>query len=149
MGAFVHPKRERRTEEGAAAVEFALVAGLLITLLFGIIDFGWMVNRDTMVNNAAREGAREASLNPNDADVKQVARSSLSSLPPAEVDVEFSCKKPDSSACNVTASDASAPASGDVAIVTVSYDHDWLTPVIAGIFGSKITLAKSTQMRIE
>lgn len=40
------------------AVEMAVVTPLLLTMLFGIIEFGWLFTvRHTMVN-AAREGAR-------------------------------------------------------------------------------------------
>ena len=34
-----HVLRRRRGEQGAAAVEFALIAMILFTLLFGIIQF--------------------------------------------------------------------------------------------------------------
>jgi Flp pilus assembly protein TadG len=143
--------RRARQETGAAAVEFALVAGLLFMLLFGIVDLGWMVNRSTMVNNASREGAREAALNPDRADVEAVTRSALSGLPSSRVTVEVTCEKPPpGGTCDVDAAGpAELPASGDVAIVTVSYEHHWLTPLVAGLFGEEIDLTKSTEMRIE
>ncbi|GMA28822.1 TadE/TadG family type IV pilus assembly protein [Arenivirga flava] len=50
------------SEEGAAAVEFALVVPLLLTLLFGIIEFGAAYNAQILVTNAAREAARELSV---------------------------------------------------------------------------------------
>jgi Flp pilus assembly pilin Flp len=129
-----------RRESGAAAVEFALVAGLLFMLLFGIVDLGWMVNRSTMVNNASREGAREASLNPVASDVEAVTLASLSGLSVSSTDVEMTCQSLDSD---------NPCASGDVAIVTVNYVHHWLTPLVAGLFGDEIELTKSTEMRIE
>ena len=47
---------------GAAAVELALVAPLLLTMVFGIIEFGWtMMIRQSLIN-AAREGCRTATL---------------------------------------------------------------------------------------
>ncbi len=51
------------SEEGAAAVEFALVVPLLLTLLFGIIEFGFAYNAQILVTNAAREAAREVAVN--------------------------------------------------------------------------------------
>lgn len=51
------------SEEGAAAVEFALVVPLLLTLLFGIIEFGTAYNAQILVTNAAREAAREVAVN--------------------------------------------------------------------------------------
>lgn len=53
-------KRLFRSEKGQAMVEFALILPLLLTLLCGIIDFGWMYYNQITLNNAAREGARYA-----------------------------------------------------------------------------------------
>lgn len=47
---------------GAVAVEMAIVTPVLLAMLFGIIEFGWLFTvRSTMVN-AAREGARLGAL---------------------------------------------------------------------------------------
>ncbi len=52
----------KKQSRAAAAVELAIVAPLLFTILFGIIEFGWMFTiKNTMVN-AAREGARTGAL---------------------------------------------------------------------------------------
>ena len=53
-------KRFCRSEKGQAMVEFALVLPLLLALLCGIIDFGWLYYNQITLNNAAREGARYA-----------------------------------------------------------------------------------------
>ena len=47
---------------GTTTVEFALVAPLLIFLLFGIIEFGLMVKDVVALNQAAREGSRAAAV---------------------------------------------------------------------------------------
>jgi Flp pilus assembly pilin Flp len=49
-----------RSEEGAAAVEFALLLPLLVLLLFGFIQFGLAFNTRIQATNAAREVARQA-----------------------------------------------------------------------------------------
>lgn len=43
-------------ERGVSAVEFALIAPVLILLLVGILDLGRAVNAYVTVSNAAREG---------------------------------------------------------------------------------------------
>lgn len=43
-------------------VEFAIVAPLLVLLLLGIADLGLIIHEHQVVQNAAREGARFASL---------------------------------------------------------------------------------------
>ena len=45
-------------EKGASAVEFALVLPVLILILFGIIEFGFIIYDKAVITNASREGAR-------------------------------------------------------------------------------------------
>ena len=49
-----------RQQDGAAAVEFALLLPLLVLLLFGFIQFGTAFNTRIQATNAAREAARVA-----------------------------------------------------------------------------------------
>ena len=62
-------RNRRRGEEGAAAVEFAIVVVLLLMLTFGAAEFGWMFYQIYEVNNAARGGAREAAVSGGDVGV--------------------------------------------------------------------------------
>ena len=55
-------RRSQRVRPGAAAVEFALVAPLLVMLVLGMIEFGRMMMVEQILTNAAREGARKAVL---------------------------------------------------------------------------------------
>ncbi len=52
--------RIKKRESGQAIVEFALVLPILLLLLCGIIDFGWLYYNQITLNNASREGARYA-----------------------------------------------------------------------------------------
>ncbi|GER21624.1 hypothetical protein NCCP1664_01210 [Zafaria cholistanensis] len=45
-------------ERGASAVEMALLLPILVTLVFGIIEFGYAFNQQISLSQAAREGAR-------------------------------------------------------------------------------------------
>jgi Flp pilus assembly protein TadG len=47
---------------GSALVEFALVVPVLLALLVGIMEFGWLVYTNLVMSNAVREAARAASL---------------------------------------------------------------------------------------
>ena len=47
-----------KKESGIAAVEFALVLPLLLLVLFGTIEFGILMYDQSVITNAAREGAR-------------------------------------------------------------------------------------------
>jgi Flp pilus assembly protein TadG len=58
----MHAKLSRVRERGAAAVEFALVLLLFMTLVMGGLDFGYFFYSQQVVANAAREGARAGTL---------------------------------------------------------------------------------------
>jgi Flp pilus assembly protein TadG len=60
-------------ESGAELVEFALALPLLLLVVLGIVDFGFLFQRYQVVTNAAREGARVAVL-PNYVDADVVTR---------------------------------------------------------------------------
>jgi len=51
-------RKKLRSEAGASAVEFALLLPLLMMILFGIIEFGMALYRQSILTNASREGAR-------------------------------------------------------------------------------------------
>lgn len=53
----------RRRDRGQALVEVALVAPLFFLMFFGIIDLARVIWANDVVANAAREGARFASVN--------------------------------------------------------------------------------------
>jgi Flp pilus assembly protein TadG len=52
----------RLFRRGAAVVEFAIVAPVLLLLIFGMIEYGRLVMVQQVLTNATREGARRAVL---------------------------------------------------------------------------------------
>src|SRR3972149_10218117 len=64
MGRTANLKRQ----EGASTVEFALIAPVLIMLIFAIFQFGLAYNSYLAITHAAREGARLASVGKFDED---------------------------------------------------------------------------------
>jgi hypothetical protein len=52
----------RRNRQGAAAVEFAIVAPVFFLVIFGMIEFGRALMVQQVLTNASREGARVAVL---------------------------------------------------------------------------------------
>jgi Flp pilus assembly protein TadG len=116
-------QRGRRTarDRGAAAVEFALVLPLLLLIVFGTIDFGRALNAQITLTQAAREGARLASL--GEPNVQTRTQAAATGLNPVTVTV---------TGCAVGA----GPAAN--ATVNASYSFSFITPIglIAGLFGS-------------
>lgn len=51
-------KKRIKSEEGQAMVEFALVLPVLLLILCGILDFGWLFYNQYNVDNTARQAAR-------------------------------------------------------------------------------------------
>jgi Flp pilus assembly protein TadG len=71
----------RRRDDGAAAVEFALVGGLiLIPLVMGIMAFGLYFWSTTQVNHALRDGARTGAVGATCAEWQAVMRSRLAGV---------------------------------------------------------------------
>ncbi len=120
---------------------------LLMLLIVGTLDFGYMINRDSLINSAAKEGAREGALNPDAAAIEAVVRSDLADLDQASLTVTTTCRKPDDTPCVTFSGDAD---SGGVVIVRVDFDYDWLSFVPPSIgLGPTKTLTKTIEMRIE
>jgi Flp pilus assembly pilin Flp len=70
--------RRIRDERGASAVEFAIIASLLLLILFGTITFGLTFNRIQGLQSSAREGARLGSL--SQTTVTQITSRALDSV---------------------------------------------------------------------
>ena len=89
--ALARVRQARRDEEGAALVEFAIVAVLLFTLLFGIIEFGLAFRDRLTMANASQSAARVLAALGNETDTDFQALSSLATtletLPNSGVDV--------------------------------------------------------------
>lgn len=51
-----------RKDDGAELIEMAIVLPLLLLLIMGMVDFGFLFQRYIVLTNAAVEGARVASL---------------------------------------------------------------------------------------
>jgi hypothetical protein len=96
----IRPVVARSNRRGAVAVEFAIVAPILVAVVFGLIELGRAFETQNMLEVAAREGARFASmdrdglLEPGESanekmveDVKTMLASN--GIPPDQVTVEI------------------------------------------------------------
>ena len=55
-----------KEESGQSIVEFALVLPVLMLIVVGIVEFGWLFNGKITLTSAAREGARVAAIVKNE-----------------------------------------------------------------------------------
>jgi Flp pilus assembly protein TadG len=56
------PKMARRRRRGAALVETVITTTALMTLMLGMVDLGVAITRMHMISEAARQGARKATV---------------------------------------------------------------------------------------
>jgi Flp pilus assembly protein TadG len=119
---------------GQGLVEFAIILTALLLLILGTIDLGRGIFAYSVIQNAAREGARFGSLHPTNVGGIQTATRSL-------------IKGIDASSVVVTHSFPDA----DTIRVNVTYTFRPVTPMLANLLGGAgvITLTSNAQMLIE
>lgn len=59
-------QHKRRSERGAALMEFAVAGAVFLTALFGVVEFGRLLWTHNALRDAARRGARYAAVRKND-----------------------------------------------------------------------------------
>jgi Flp pilus assembly protein TadG len=134
--------RIRSDDDGAAAVEFALVLTLLMVLLFGIIEFGYGFYQAQSASAGVREGARRAAVGQaaSCAQLRGTVTGAASGITFGTVTVALTDTNADGTAGDV----------GDTVAVTVPYTID--LGVLGGLIpGLPSTLARTAvaQARIE
>lgn len=77
------------SERGAVAVEFALIAPVLIMILMGIMEFGRAYNAQISLTNAAREGVRVMAISNTQDTARAAAINAAVSLAPALTDADI------------------------------------------------------------
>jgi hypothetical protein len=139
--------RRARGDDGAALVEFGLIALPLFLIVFGIIEFGWAFFQNLDVRHGAREGARLVAVN-----YKETA----SPTPEQQLDqiIAATCSRMDNGAgvsvrIRRPVSDADGgDAVGQVAQVHVEKDLDTLTGFLDFALGG-IELKSDVEIRLE
>lgn len=121
--------RAQGRQRGAAAVEFALVAPVLLALVGGIIEFSFTYNLQISVTQAAREAARNMAIHNNQGLARAAAVAGAPGLVPAGFTYTFAGACP--------------PRSTDIARVNITYTATSLT----GMFGSNVTLQGTGAMQ--
>jgi Flp pilus assembly protein TadG len=121
-------ERADHKSRGAIAVEFALIAPVLLALITGIVEFANVYNAQISVTQAAREAARTMAIKNNQTDAKAAAVAGAPGL---------------NSSAFVYAFTPTACSPDTTANVTITYTAATLT----GLFGSSVTLTGVGAMR--
>jgi Flp pilus assembly protein TadG len=137
-------RRLMRSERGAELIEMAIVTPILLLLVMGVVDFGFMFQRYVVLTNAAVEGARVATIpgySVQDAQARVQAYATNSGVTGVVV---------------ATAVPVSLPGAGGGTwpgmqmTVTHVYNLRYITPIVTLIGGSSaasITLTARSTMR--
>jgi Flp pilus assembly protein TadG len=136
-----------RCERGAELIEFALTLPILLLVVLGIIEFGFVFREYEVVTNAVREGARIAVLpaySLTDAEERVDSYLEASGLDPLDATAR------EVSASNV---DLSGGACVQTFTATLQYPHEiafigGIASYFGGTFGT-LTLAATSTMRSE
>lgn len=132
-------KKRFKSEKGQAMVEFALILPILLLIICGIIDFGWMFYNQLSLDNACREGARYSVVNSDIATTQIEQHIKNTFKGPNADDLEIS----------IVFSNQSNPADGYVNVTLVK-DVVVLTPVLSMIVrGTTKTLVSTVIMKVE
>jgi Flp pilus assembly protein TadG len=133
-----------KKQRGVAVVEFALFAPLLMLLVIGIAQFGWMFSNYVMVANAASSGARyfasqRGTTNPYSSTQTQVGMSAAL-LTTSKLTIATSvngavCTSDSSCAADLTS--AGGTSAVGTATVTVSYTF---VPIFKGSLSRLYTM---------
>jgi Flp pilus assembly protein TadG len=120
-----------RSERGTAALEFAIVAQLLILLLYGIITYGFVFALDHNITQAAAEGARHAISEPTNASDTTIINDAISD---ARDHISFAAAQTNA----VVTADIIQNCNGTSGLrcIHVSISYDWRShPLIPGFVG--------------
>jgi Flp pilus assembly protein TadG len=123
-----------RRRNGQSLVEFAVVLPIFLLILCAILDFGALLYSQMTVINAAREGARAATLMAGESQGAIEARAGDRASAAAgglDVHTDAAC-----GACKA----------GNFVTVTVRYDHHLFFPLL---FGTSIPTSSTVQMMLE
>ncbi len=135
-------------EDGAAAVEFALVAVPLFLLVFGIIDFGFGFHAWDGTSNAAREGARLGAVQPDVAAIESRVRTTASFLNQSKLTVVITCAR--GAGAFGSCPSSSSWQEGDIVRVRVTYLYDYMTPLPGMVgLGSSLNEVSVAEARFE
>ena len=127
----------RSSRRGQTLVEFALILPVFVLILVGIFDGGRLVFAYHTVNNAAREGGREATVNQTITDIQARAAQHAVALDiaAADVDVDFRLPATPNAAGSCNFAIGTQEIFGCLAVVQVRYHYVAATPVIGALIG--------------
>jgi Flp pilus assembly protein TadG len=132
----IHDKR------GQAIVEFALVLPILLFLVFGIMEGGRVMFEQIIVTEAAREGARVAIVNTNNANITTAITTAVDKFGAGMI-TTITYR-------NATNNVVGTPVAGGTATVLVTANVPIVTPLMSAVFNpNPFPVSGTATMRME
>ena len=122
-----------REQSGTAAVEFALVLPLVLTIALALVQVGLLVRDRLLVESAARAGARAAAIQADPGAVNDAVVGSVDGLDRS----------------GITVSIARSGTQGDPVTVTVRYVSVVRVPLVSWLFGGSVSMESDATDRQE
>lgn len=146
-----------RRDRGASIVELALIAPVLVLLVFGVLDLARGYRMQIRLENAAREGAILAQVQPNRVDgcsngLDIVSRVHAEDEGLASIPIEIVVLTEDSTGAvvqPVSGCTGSHGAPGKRQRVEVSASFDVLTPIVERVVGDTITITGAAEVEVQ
>jgi Flp pilus assembly protein TadG len=125
-------RARRDARAGSVTVEMAIVAPILILLLFGIIEMGLLFRNYLVLGTACREAGRVAGLGKGTSTITAQAKNSAPSLNPDLITVALTYSVGGGSFVslgNTPEGSNNAPAGSQIK-VALSYPHTFIAPLV-------------------
>lgn len=143
-------KKFAKNEKGQAMVEFALILPLLILLLCGIIDFGWIFGNQLILNNAGRDTARYMAINYNDTTVTGTTETDKDAAARTAFVNRLGTNNYMNNTNLVVDSQLTGTGTDQKVAVTATYPLPFLTPLLSTVLQkTTIVISTDTTMRLE
>lgn len=126
----------RKNEKGQSFVELGLSMIFLLILLSALIDLGWAFFTVIALRDAAQEAATVGSICPTNTN-KVIERLKASASAPIDMtklensQIEVCVVSPGTNTCGASV------ALGNSVQVTITYNHDIVTPLVGGFIGTQ------------
>ncbi len=132
-GSFWWHRGRVHDECGTAAVEFALVLPLVLTVTLALLQVGLLVRDRLLVESAARAGARAAAVHDDPGRVRTAVIGASATLDAAAVTVDI----------------ARLGERGDPVTVSIGYRSVVRVPLVAWLFGDSVAMDAAATDRQE
>lgn len=125
-----------RKKKGQAIMEIALVLPIMIIVFCGITDFGRILYASTHLNMVTQEAVRLAGLGKSDFEINNYVSEKVYIANADEIGVEITPAE-------------NYRDSGDYVTVKLTYDVNYITPLIGKILPSPFEINTQSTIRVE